>query len=420
MLESTDVVIVGAGPYGLSLSAHLRSRGVRFRTFGMTMKFWRDLPVGVNLKSPAFSTNIFVPKGGPSFDEWCRQNDLEDFEPCTMQSFAAYGKDMQKQFVPQVEEVLVTKIAKTKEGFEVSLASGASVATRQVVIATGLSYLATDADVFRGLPRTLNRHTSAISSYGEFRGKTVAVIGGGASAVEAGALVHEAGGTAEVFARGPHVTIHDRTPRYRPLRQRIAAPWTALGPDRHSLVLEHVPLFVHFLPEAHRVRLARNYFGPASPWWIKERVLGKVPIHKQTEVVEARTTDNRVRLKIKEASGSIREVEVDSVITGTGYAWDISRLPFLDGDLLQNIQLIERAPKLDVNFMSSVQGLYFIGPISNLSFGPLVRFVAGAHFTARSLGRHLAGRRTPVRAVAGRYLTNMLVASWRRFASSQG
>ena len=111
MKPGTDVAIIGAGPYGLSLAAHLRARGVKYRIFGEAMRFWRDMPVGVNLKSLAFATNIAVPKRGYSFPNWCRQHGLEDFEPCTMQSFSTYGLEIQKQFVPDLEEVLVTNVS---------------------------------------------------------------------------------------------------------------------------------------------------------------------------------------------------------------------------------------------------------------------------------------------------------------------
>ena len=111
MAQTTEVVIIGAGPYGLSLAAHLRKRGVRYRIFGEAMRFWRNMPEGVNLKSFAFATNIAVPTRGYSFPQWCLQHGLEDFEPCTMQSFAAYGCEMQTRFVPDLEEVLVTNVA---------------------------------------------------------------------------------------------------------------------------------------------------------------------------------------------------------------------------------------------------------------------------------------------------------------------
>jgi hypothetical protein len=88
------------------------------------MRFWRDMPIGVNLKSFAFATTISIPMKGYSFPEWCRRNGLEDFEPCTMQSFAAYGLDVQTRFVPELEQTLVTRVERARRDFETTLASG--------------------------------------------------------------------------------------------------------------------------------------------------------------------------------------------------------------------------------------------------------------------------------------------------------
>src|SRR5277367_4652790 len=294
MKPGTDVAIIGAGPYGLSLAAHLRARGVKYRIFGEAMRFWRDMPVGVNLKSLAFATNIYVPKYGHSFPNWCRQHGLEDFEPCTMQSFSAYGLEIQKQFVPDVEEVLATNVSLRAGGFEVALSSGERLLSRKVVVSTGLSGLAQIPDVLRELGPDRMRHTFEISDYSLFRNKTVAVIGAGASAIEAGALVHEAGGSSEVFVRGQEAIFHGRTPRVRPLWESIKNPMSVLGASRTSWILQQLPLSVHMLPRERRTRFVKGYLGPASPWWIVDRVLEKVPIHVRHEVVEATNVNQGV------------------------------------------------------------------------------------------------------------------------------
>ena len=50
MSDAVDVAIVGAGPYGLSLAAHLRGAGVGFRQFGLPMQLWRAaMPNGMFL-----------------------------------------------------------------------------------------------------------------------------------------------------------------------------------------------------------------------------------------------------------------------------------------------------------------------------------------------------------------------------------
>jgi cation diffusion facilitator CzcD-associated flavoprotein CzcO len=354
------------------------------------MRFWRNMPIGVNLKSLAFATNIAVPKDGYSFPNWCRRHGLEDFEPCTMQSFSAYGLEIQKQFVPDVEEVLVTSVSLRSGGFELALSSGERLRSRKVVVCTGLSGLAQIPEVLRELSPDCMRHTFDISDYSEFRNKTIAVIGAGASAIEAAALVHEAGGHSEIFLRGQEAVFHGRTPRVRPLWERIKNPMTVLGAGRDNWVIQQLPLIVYRLPHERRTRFVKRYLGPASPWWIKDRVLGKVPIHVRHEVVEARNASQRVQLKVRDGEGSLNNVEVDFVIAGTGYDVNVSRLKFLDPVILDRLHRTERAPTLDINFESSVPGLHFTGPLSFMCFGPLFRFVTGAEVTARRLARRLS------------------------------
>lgn len=390
MNPGTDVAIIGAGPYGLSLAAHLRARDVKFRIFGEAMSFWRNMPVGVNLKSLAFATNITLPTPGYSYPEWCRQHGLEDFEPCTMQSFAAYGLEIQKRFVPDLEGVLATNISLRAGGFEVALSSGERLLSRKVVVCTGLSGLAQIPDVLRELGPDRMRHTFDISDYSEFRDKSVAVIGAGASAIEAGALVREAGGCSEVFVRGQEAVFHGRTPRVRPLWESIKNPMTVLGPGRDNWIIQQLPLIVHMLPRERRTRFVKRYLGPASPWWIKDRILGQVPIHVRQEVVEVGNANQRVQLKIRDGGGSLRNVDVDFVIAGTGYEVNVSRLKFLDPEISDRIHCIERAPALNINFESSVPGLHFVGPLSFMCFGPLFRFVAGAEVTTRRLASCLS------------------------------
>jgi FAD-dependent urate hydroxylase len=388
-VEEADVVIVGAGPYGLSLAAQLRKRKICFRIVGQAMKFWRDMPIGINLKSPALGTNIYVSEPGYMFPEWCRQRGLEDFEPCTMQSFAQYGLWMQERFVPELESEEVMNVSAAGRGFDVMLSSGRRINARRVVFATGLSYMARIPEVLRYLPRELASHTFFLSDYSKFHGKEVAIIGGGASAIEAGALVHEAGGEAHVLVRGAETVFHGRSERVRPMLERIREPMTVMGAGRRHWILQHFPLAVHFLPEGRRVRFVKRYLGPASPWWIKDRVLGKVQIQVKSEVTAARLVGDRVRLTVRSDGRAEHEMEVDRVIAGTGYDSDLGRLPYLDSVLQERILRIERAPTLSMRFESSVKGLYFVGPMSAMSFGPLFRFVAGANFTARTLARHL-------------------------------
>ncbi|MCA1673341.1 MAG: dimethylaniline monooxygenase, partial [Actinobacteria bacterium] len=63
MTRPVNVAIVGAGPYGLSLGAHLHAAGIGFRQFGLPMQSWREMPRGMVLTSPAVDANLSDPDG---------------------------------------------------------------------------------------------------------------------------------------------------------------------------------------------------------------------------------------------------------------------------------------------------------------------------------------------------------------------
>jgi thioredoxin reductase len=397
--HETDVAIVGSGPYGLSIAAQLRARGTEFRIFGPPMKFWRDMPEGINLKSFGFATNVYVPTRGHSFPEWCRANGLEDFEPITMASFAAYGMSMKDRFVSNAEPVEVKRVSLSGGGrFDLVLASDESVRARRVVFATGLSYLKYIPPAMSSLPARLVTHTGDLSDYSIFRGKEVAVIGAGASAIEAGALVNVSGGSAQILVRENEAIFHVKMDPKRSLYERLRSPNSVVGPGMKNRILQALPLALHFVPERRRVRFVKGYLGPAAPWWIKDRVDGVVPILSRTTVVTSEPVGERVRLRLRTEGQGERTIDVDHVIAGTGYVPNLDRLEYLDEGLRGRLRRVELGPSLSMNFESSVKGAYFVGPIAQFCFGPLLRFVCGAEYAAPALARHLAGPAPRVRS----------------------
>ena len=192
--------------------------------------------------------------------------------------------------------------------------------------------------------------------------------------------------------RGQEAVFHGRTPRVRPLWDRIKNPMTVLGASRRSWVLQQLPLIVHRLPLERRTRFVKGYLGPASPWWIQDRVLGKVPIQVRHALVAARNAGDRVELEMRDGEGRVKALDFDCVIAGTGYDANVARLAFLDPEMTRGMECVERAPMLNIHFESSVPGLHFVGPLSFMCFGPLFRFVTGADITARRLAGYFSRR----------------------------
>lgn len=387
--SSVDVAIIGAGPYGLSLASYLRQRGVEYRIFGPPMHAWASMSPGMYLKSFGFATSLTTPQRHFTLPEYCRERGLEDFEPIEIATFAKYGIWVQRQLVPDLEEVNVSGLKQLDNGFEVTLETGERVHARRVVVAVGLSYFESLPHVFDGLPRDLASHTAEHGDFSRFSGMDVTVVGGGQSALQAAALLHEHGAQVQMVVRRG-VWFSTQMPDKRPLRERLLYPNTVLGPGRENWVLQHVPMAMHYVPTERRVRFTRRHLGPYGAWWLRDRVVGKFPILAKSSVLEATTRAGKVALRIKEDGVGERELLTDHVIAGTGYEVDVDRVAFIDRDLAARVQRIVRAPDLTRHFESSVRGLYFVGPAAAFSFGPLFRFVAGAEYAAPSLARHLA------------------------------
>lgn len=396
---ATDVAIVGAGPYGLSLAAQLRVRGVPFRIFGQPMRAWLDMSPGMYLKSFARAVSIWAPERGYRFVEWCRDRGIDSGEPCEIALFARYGLWAQERLVPDLERVMVACVGSREGGFLVSLPTGERVLSRRVVVAVGLSYFERLPEDLETLPPGLASHTAQHGDFSGFRGQDVAVIGAGQSALQAAALLHEHGADPALFVRGEGAWFSSKMAERRPLPERIKYPNSVVGPGRFNWFLEHVPLGFHYLREDFRVSKVRSHLGPLGAWWLRDRVEGKVPVHVRHRLIEARPHGSRVLLRFHVDGGVQREVAVDHVIAGTGFEPDVDRIPFLEPSLARQVSRVERAPRLSRRFESSVEGLYFVGPVAAFSFGPLFRFVAGGAYAAPALAGHLARTRRLVPAL---------------------
>jgi len=361
-----------------------------FRIFGKPMESWLGMARGMYLKSLGFATRIYTPEHGWSFVEYCRARGLESWEPCAISDFAEYGLWMQRQVLPEVEQVLVESLAARNGSFEIGLSTGEGLKAARVVVAVGANSFARIPEQLRDLPPALVSHTSNHHDFAAFAGKDVALIGAGQSALEAAALLHERGARPQLIVRGPEVIFHGKLAPRRSLLDRLRQPISVLGPGQLSWVLEKFPWAMYYAPEGKRLRLLRRHLGPAGAWWLRERVEGKVPVHTRCMVVRAAPAGNRLRLHLRQDGQEDRELEVDHAVAGSGFEVDVDRLAFLAPDLRARIARIEKAPRLSPNFESSVPGLYFMGLASAYSFGPLFRFVAGASCAAPTVARRIA------------------------------
>jgi len=394
-LDMTDVAIIGPGPYGLSLAAHLKARGVEFRIFGKPMDTWRtQMPQDMRLKSEGFASSLYDPDGAFTLGNYCQSTGLPYADlgwPVPRATFASYGLEFQRRFVPELEQKLVTSLFPTSAGFEIGLEGGETAAARRVVVAVGISHFQSIPPALAELSEEFVTHSSRHCTFEQFKGREVVVIGAGASALDVAAALHQAGAAVQVIARDSKIHFHEPPgPMPRPFLDRVQAPMTGLGPGWRSLLCTSAPLVFHKMPQRFRVEVVRRHLGPAAGWFVKEQVVGKVGLHTGLRIGSASVENDRVHLQLNNGDGIPRTVSADHVIAATGYQVDLRRVAFLDSDVWMGIRSLGRAPILSANFESSMPGLYFIGAASANSFGPMMRFAYGAGFTSRRLSKHLA------------------------------
>jgi hypothetical protein len=393
--NSIDVAVIGAGPYGLSLAAHLRARGVEHRIFGEPMGPWKNnMPQGMLLKSYPWASSLSDPDAQFTARNFCTERALpyhDELMPLPLSRFVEYGDAFQARYAPNVERKTLTALESGSGIFRASFSDGETVNARRVVVAVGLHPFKRLPREAESLPSELCSHSSEYGPIRSLQGKNVVVVGAGSSATDLAALLHEQDITVSLVTRSPHLNFTCR-PRPRTLLERIAAPMSGIGNGWDMTVCAGFPQLIRLLSNEQRIRLANSKsHGPMSSAFMKDRVIGKIPVLASRFLNGIEARNGKVILDLTANDGAAQQpLHADHVIFATGYEIDLTRLGFLSQKLTNGIRLTERAPLLSAHYESSVPGLHFIGPAAANSFGPVCRFVYGTSHPARHLARHLS------------------------------
>jgi FAD-dependent urate hydroxylase len=391
-MKDCQVAVIGAGPYGLSAAAYLSAAGIEARIFGEPMSFWSEhMPVGMFLRSNWGASHIADPKRTMSLDKFRNEScgGVPSWgKPVPLERFVEYGRWYQKNLVPHVEQRVVAKINLSGNGFEVGLDDGETFRARRVVLAVGIGNFASKPSVFDGVDRQLASHSTEQKDLAGFKGKRVAVIGGGQSALESAALLHEAGANVEVIARQQSlnwVGVHSWLHHLGPLTKLLYSS-RDVGPAVLSRIVSS-PRTLRLFPREFQERASYRSIRPAGSSWLRPR-LTEVPIKLNTQVMSAKPQNSHLELELSDGTHK----GVDHALLATGFRVDISRYPFLSDDIKKKLKSVNGYPVLTRGLESNVPGLHFMGKPASWSYGPLLCFVSGTEFAAKELLRAFSSR----------------------------
>jgi pyridine nucleotide-disulfide oxidoreductase len=390
-----EAAIIGAGPYGLSLAAHMRHRGLSYELFGLPMQSWSQfMPKGMLLKSEGFASNLWDSRRAFTLEAFCREKRIA-FRPTALpvpiDVFLAYAAWFQERAGISPNGLSVSNIEKDeRQTFALTTSDGRQSIARRVVIATGHMPFMFVPETLRTLPDDVLAHTAQLRDLSGCAGRDVTVIGAGQSALETAALLVECGARVRLVARG-EIKWNPPSETQRSLWRRIRAPESGLAPGWRSLFYSEMPALVGHMPVSWRHQVVATKWGPAGTAWLFDRLDSKAELMTRRTIKSAEMVGDRARLILNGAHG-VEIVDSDAVIAGTGFKADIDRLTLLSASLRAEIAREGCAPRLSPGFETSVQNLHIVGILSAPTFGPVMRFMFGAKHAAPMVTGRIAAQ----------------------------
>ena len=380
----TDVLIVGAGPYGLALAAQARHLGLDHVVLGQPMGFWRaNMPAGMYLRSGC--DWHLDPVGVDTMAAYLAEQGLTpaETEPISRDRYLAYTAWFQRRKgIAPVEDTVVGLDRSADGGFHAALAGGGTIAARRVVLALGFgAFEYVPADLATLLPPERFGHTRDEVALGAHRGQRCLILGGRQSAYEWAALLREAG------AEEVHIVHRHPSPAF------AEADWSWVTPLMDTM--EEEPGWYRALPPVEQEAIVRQLFAEGrlkiEPW-LRPRVL-RDGIHRWPSIRLASCRETAAGDLAVALDDGTRLV-VDHVILATGYRVRMDRVPFLaTGNVLPGLAQRDGYPVLSDHFETSVPGLFVTSMPAVRDFGPFFAFTVAVRAAARIIGNHLAAER---------------------------
>jgi cation diffusion facilitator CzcD-associated flavoprotein CzcO len=382
MSRHTELLIIGAGPFGLAMAAYASHHHMDYLVVGHPMSFWHThMPQGMCLRS-ACDWHL-DPLKIHTIEAYLHTQQLRpaDVEPLSRDVYVRYALWFQQQKRIEPLCMSVEQLNSSPDAphiFEAILADGEMITARNVLLAVGFQYFQHIPDeLAQTIPPGYFLHTCDCVRFDAFQGKRCLIIGGRQSAFEWAALLHEHG------AAAIHVSHRHATPEFR------RSDWSWVGPLVEAMVDD--PGWFRRLTVEEKQALNQRFWAEGrlklEPW-LKPRIdHDPIKIWPTSQVVSCQQLPQGA-LEVTLSVGE--RLTVDHFILATGYQVNMANIPFLRrGNILPRLQRHNGYPVLDEHFQSNLPGLFITSMAATQDFGAFFAFTVSVGASARIIGSFL-------------------------------
>ena len=384
MTRDTNLLIIGAGPFGLAMAAYAQHLNMDYLVVGKFMEFWKShMPKGLILRS-ACDWHL-DPVGIHTAENYLQTKGLtpQEVEPLSLEFYLSYADWFQQQKGFNILPAYVQRLDCSNSGFEATLDDGETLRANNVLLAIGFRYFKNiPPELAEILPAGSFSHTCDLVDFAGFKEKRCLVIGGRQSAFEWAALLNEAGATAF------HVSHRHETPEFKP------SNWSWVNQMIDEMVAS--PGWYRNLPSKEKEEVNQRFWAEGrlklEPWLqsrVKKEPIKIWPKSRVAFCHKLSTGEFEVTLDTGDKGDKIA---IDHIALATGYRVNMAQVPFLArGNLLERLETRNGCPVLDERFQSSVPGLFITSMPATQDFGPFLAFTVSVGASAKIIASALKG-----------------------------
>jgi lysine/ornithine N-monooxygenase len=383
MAKHLPLLIIGAGPFGLAMSAHAKRAGIEHIVVGKPMEFWKThMPKRMVLRSAC--DWHYDPSDEDTIERYLQTKNLKpnDVEPLALDFYLGYCDWFQQKNAIETLPARVHALNLTHDAstcFEAILEDGMTMTAQNVVVAVGFRYFMNVPESYRAsFPAGRFAHTCDFVDLTALKNKRVLIIGGRQSAFEWAALISEQGADM-VYLSYRHPT---------PVLEK--SDWSWVNPLVDMLAID--PGWFRRLNPQEKEALVRRFWAEGrlklEPWLGRRISKETIKLLPESQVTGCKELPNR------ELEVTVNGVTciVDQIILATGYKVNVDQIPFIaNGNVLKRLDSKNGFPLLDDHLQSNVPGLFFTSMCATQDFGPFFAFTAAVRTSAKLIGAALRG-----------------------------